>query len=154
MVVEKTAKEMDIYMECMRDNFDKQDEPQIGIFWYLAEEDELFGVNKVNAEDTVFNSNGVRTIRTLHKDWWNKRRYSLQGRNKPLGIFRLDYTAVPRGRVFQRKDGTFELMCGSWVDDYGREYIESLVKEEFNLLDVPVETIISSHWELGNGWGE
>ena len=66
------------------------------------------------------------------------------------GIFKKDYTQVPWGRIFQRKDGVFQLMCGSWIDDH----IVSLVKEEFDLKNVQFEILIDEHWEIGHGWFE
>ena len=41
-------------------------------------------------------------------------------------------------------------MCGSWINDR----IVELVKDEFNLGDVPLEIKIDTHWEIGHGWSE
>jgi hypothetical protein len=41
-------------------------------------------------------------------------------------------------------------MCGSWI----HERIEALVKDEFDLQNVPFETTIDEHGELGHGWSE
>jgi hypothetical protein len=149
-VREMSEKERKDIINSMSDNFTSQDDPKVGIFWYLPEEDELFGVNKINAEEIQFNSNGIKTISVLHKNWWQKQKNRLISKNKELGIFNKDYTDIPRGRVFQRKDGIFQLMCGSWITDD----IEEMIKEEFDLQNVPYERIIDEHWEIGHGWSE
>ncbi|MDR0789739.1 MAG: hypothetical protein LBO06_02970 [Bacteroidales bacterium] len=138
-------------MQIMQDNFDFQDEPKLGIFWYNKYDDELFGVVKSDARDVAFaRSMPRKTISSLHKSWWKKQemRY-LAGREKN-SIFRQDYTQIPRGRLFQRRDGTFEIMCGSWIN----EHIKELIIEEFDLQKAKVEIVIDEHWELGHGWNE
>jgi hypothetical protein len=145
-----SAAERKKVMASMSDNLEIQDEPQVGIFWYDKEADELFGVSKVHADDLQFNSNGLKTIRTLHKTWWQEQKNRAVSKGKNPGIFKKDYTKIPRGRIFQRKDGTFELMCGSWIN----EHIVALVKDEFNLQNVSLEVKIDIHWEIGHGWSE
>ena len=51
----------------MSENFDNQEDPQVGIFWYDENNDELFGVTATYADQIPFNSNGKKTERTLHK---------------------------------------------------------------------------------------
>jgi hypothetical protein len=145
-----TAMERKIVMETMANNFDNQDDPKVGIFWYDEENDELFGVSKINASELQFNSNGLKTISTLHKSWWKSQQQRAIKKGKVLGIFQNDYTMIPRGRIFQKKDGVFQLMCGSWITDN----IENLVKEEFDLQTVQLERVIDIHWEIGHGWSE
>ena len=137
-------------MQSMADNFETQDDPKVGIFWYDSNRDELFGVSKVNAGDLRFNTNGLKTISTLHKSWWQKQKNRAVSKNEDPGIFAKDYTQIPRGIIFQKKDGGFQLMCGSWMNDH----IEDLVKDEFDLQNVPLERTIDIHWELGHGWSE
>ena len=134
----------------MIDNFDNQEEPKVGIFWYDEKSDELFGVTATYADQLQFNSNGTKTERTLHGTWWKKQQERLKAKKQPAGIFLKDYADVPRGRIFQRQGGAFELMCGSWID----EHIVELVKDEFNLRNVPLEVKIDTHWEIGHGWSE
>ena len=62
---------------------------------------------------------------------------------KTLGIFSKDYTQVPRGRIFQRNDGVFQLMCGSWIDGH----IVDLVKDEFDLQNAQLEIKLDEHEE-------
>jgi hypothetical protein len=149
-VREMSEEERKNIINSMSDNFTSQDDPKVGIFWYLPEKDELFGVSKVNAQELQFNSNGIKTISVLHKSWWQKQKNRLISKKKDPGIFIKDYTDIPRGRVFQRKEGTFQLMCGSWITDD----IVEMVKEEFDLQNVPFERIIDEHWEIGHGWSE
>jgi hypothetical protein len=145
-----SAEERQNVMKSMSDNFDVQDKPKVGIFWYDANAGELFGISKVNADDLRFNSNGLKTISVLHKSWWQKQKNRAVSKGKDPGIFAKDYTQIPRGRIFQRKDGVFQLMCGSWMNDR----IEELVKDEFDLYNVPFERTIDIHWEIGHGWSE
>ncbi|MDR0442656.1 MAG: hypothetical protein LBH44_04525 [Treponema sp.] len=145
-----SASERKDVMASMSENFDKQDEPKLGIFWYSEKNDELFGVTSSYANELPFDSNGRKTVGTLHKTWWKKQQERAKAKGAPLGVFANDYTLLPRGRVFQVKDGHFELMCGSWIN----EHIVELVKDEFNLQDVPLEVKIDDHWEIGHGWSE
>jgi hypothetical protein len=147
---EMSEEERQTVMKSMADNFDVQDEPKVGIFWYDEKSDELFGVSKVNADDLQFNSNGLKTISALHKAWWQKQKNRAVSKGKNPGIFGKDYTQIPWGRIFQRKDGVFQLRCGSWMN----EHVVDLVKDEFDLCDVPFEKIVSEHWEIGHGWNE
>jgi uncharacterized protein YcaQ len=145
-----SAAERKDVMASMSDNFENQEDPKVGIFWYDETGDELFGVTATYADQLPFNANGVKTERTLHKSWWKKQQEKAKAKNQFASIFMKDYTLIPRGRVFQRKDGTFELMCGSWIN----EHIVELVKDEFNLWNVLLEVKIDTHWEIGHGWSE
>ena len=137
-------------MDTMSDNFDSQNEPQVGIFWYDVDADELFGVSKEYASELPFNSKGLKTVKALHKTWWQKQKNKAISKGKDPGIFKKDYTLIPRGRVFQTSDGVFQLMCGKWINDH----IKNLVAEEFELSGVSFETIVDVHWEIGHGWSE
>jgi hypothetical protein len=145
-----TSAERKTVIQCMADHFDNQNDPKVGIFWYDEKNDELFGVTKINADELQFNSKGLKTISTLHKSWWQSQQKRIIAKKKPLGMFQQDYTMIQRGRIFQRNDGIFQLMCGSWINDN----IENLVKEEFDLQTVQLERIIDEHWEIGHGWSE
>jgi hypothetical protein len=134
----------------MADNFGYQDEPKVGIFWYNENDDELFGVNKIEASAIQFNQNGLKTIKTLHKTWWVKQQMRAKAKRQNTSIFMKDYTQVPRGRIFETKEGLFQLMCGSWIN----EHIIDVIKEEFDLQNVPFEVKIDEHWEIGHGWSE
>jgi hypothetical protein len=147
---EMSEKERNNVMQAMADNFDCQDEPKVGIFWYDAEADELFGVSKIEAAELQFNDNGLKTIKTLHKTWWTKQQMRAKAKRQYTSIFMQDYTQIPRGRIFAASTGLFQLMCGSWITGH----IVDLIKEEFDLQHVPFEVNIDEHWEIGHGWSE
>jgi hypothetical protein len=134
----------------MSDNFDFQNEPKVGIFWYDEKSDELFGVTKIEASELQFNNNGLKTVRALHKAWWKRRQMQARAKNQYTSVFMQDYTQIPRGWIFETKDGLFQLMCGSWIN----EHIVDLVKEEFDLQNAPFEVNVDEHWEIGHGWSE
>jgi hypothetical protein len=137
-------------MQAMIDNNDSQDDPKVGIFWYSDDEDDLFGVTKSFAGDLAFNHNGLKTVRTLHKDWWKKQEMRARSKGQTSSIFLRDYKQIKRGRIFETSDGKFRLMCGSWITDR----IIDLVKDEFDLGNVPFEVIKDEHWDLGHGLSE
>jgi len=155
LVREMSKSERRMAMGAMSDNFDIQDDPEVGIFWYDKAEDELFGVSKAFASELRFNANGYKNLGLLHKDWWRKQQQRTLRKKKPLGILGQDYTMVPRGRIWQKKtgeDAVFQMMCGNLIEDYGREHIENLAREEFNLQNVPFEIVVDVHWDIGHGW--
>jgi hypothetical protein len=138
-------------MKSMSDNFDSQNEPKVGIFWYNAEVDELFGITKTEADEIQFNQNGLKTTKTLHKSWWQKQKNRARSQKGDYhSMYEQDYTHIPRGRIFQRTDGVFQLMCGRWINDH----IEDLIKDEFDLQAVALERIVDEHWEIDHGWSE
>jgi hypothetical protein len=144
-------KERQEMMQLMADNFEFQEEPKLGIFWYDEANDTLLGVVKIEAIDVPFSSELAerKTIRSLHKSWWQKQKMRYRAGRENNKIFEKEYTKIPRGRIFQRKtDNVFEIMCGSWIN----EHILELVIEEFDLQKQAVETVIDEHWELGHGW--
>ena len=145
-----SASERKDVMDSMSDSFQIQEDPKVGIFWYNEASDELFGVTASYATELPFNDRGTKTVGILHKTWWKKQQERAKAKNQLTGIFMKDYTQVPKGRVFQRKDGVFELFCGSWIN----ENIVTLIKDEFNLSHVPLEVKIDVHWEIGHGWSE
>ena len=148
--LEMSAAERKDVMASMSDNFENQEDPKVGIFWYDEKMDELFGVTASYVDELPFNSNGLKTVRTLHKTWWQEQKNKAVSKGKNPGIFMKNYTLIPRGRIFQSADGVFQLMCGSWIN----EHIIELVKDEFNLTNVPLEVIVDTHWEIGHGWSE
>ena len=154
---EMSKNERKMAIDTMSDNFDIQNNPEVGIFWYDETEDELFGVNKAFASELQFNANGYKNLGILHKDWWKKQQEKMLRKKKPMGILGQDYTKVPRGRVWEKKtgkDAIFQMMCGKWIEDYGREHIENIVREEFNLQNVLFEIVVDTHWDIGHGWSQ
>jgi hypothetical protein len=137
-------------MASMSDNFGNQEDPKVGIFWYDEANDELFGVTAINADELSFNDHGRKTVSTLHKTWWKKQQERAKAKKQVTSVFVSDYTKLPGGRIFQLENGTFELMCGSWIN----ERIVELIKDEFNLRNVPLEVKVDTHWEIGHGWSD
>ncbi|GHU95987.1 hypothetical protein FACS1894156_6430 [Bacteroidia bacterium] len=145
-----TQEQKTAVMQTMRDSMDEQDKPKVGIFWYDPQTDELFGVTKINAQDLQFDHNGLKTVSSLHRDWWKKQQMRAKAKGQLSSIYLADYTKVPRGRIFQTKDEAFQIMCGSWVNDQ----IVELVTDEFDLQEQSVSVVIDEHWEIGHGWSE
>ena len=150
LIYKMTEPERMEVMSSMSDNFKTQEDPKVGIFWYDAMNDELFGVSAVEADELAFDSHGRKTVRLLHKTWWKKQQEKAKAKGQLSSRYMKDYTQTPRGRIFQSKDGSFELMCGSWIN----EHIVNLVKEEFNLGNVSLKVTVDTHWEIGHGWSE
>ena len=118
--------------------------PKLGIFWYDAVNQSLFGVEKMDAEQATF-VNGRATIGKLHKTYWQKQH---------------NYTLIPRGRVFlDEKTDRFYVCVGSWLHDgvagheVDAEKLHELLEDEFNL-PVDFEFVVDYHWDLGHGWSE
>ena len=139
-VLAMSASERTGVIESMSANLETQEEPMVGIFWYDEKNDDLFGVTASYAHELPFNAHGKKTVGTLHKTWWKKQQERAKAKKQLTSIFMKDYTQTPRGRIFQREDGTFDLMCGSWINDH----IVELVKNEFNLRNVPLEVKVDS----------
>jgi hypothetical protein len=140
-------------IQAMRDNFDVQNKPKVSIFWYDQKSDSLFDVTKINSEDLSFNSNGIKTVSMLHKSYWQKKKNRAlrkKGEKQEQGIYAIDYVLVPRGRLFQLKDGTFSLNCGSWIN----KHTVVLVIEEFDLQSQSVKVEVDPHWEIRHDWSE
>lgn len=137
------------FRQIMIENAGRQDDPCVGIFWYDPEENELFGVRSVNADDTRYMQRDQfehrsRTCTPLHEAIWKKEFY--KGKDKR---FLGDYTKVPRGRIFEVEDQGFVVCVGSWIDKYPEA--KELILDEFELPD-DTEFKIDIHWELGHGW--
>ena len=123
--------------------------PQIGIFWYDSEKQELFGVNKIDAEDVNFvhcYDGNIKQYKYLHKDIWAKE-FCRDKDDRFTG----DYTQVPRGRVCEYQDKGFVVYVGDWIDDFPEAKSEILF--EFNL---PKTThfVKDIHWNIGHGWSD
>lgn len=144
--------DIDVFREVMAANISKQDDSEVGIFWYDVKSQELFGVKSADVEDvpfyksTLFSGKEVKTCKPLHYKVWEKEYY--RGKDKR---FTGDYTLVPRGRVFYVKDKGFVVVVGSWITDYPEAKDEILF--EFNL---PEDTEFRQdvHWNIGHGWSD
>lgn len=134
--------------ELMIENMDKQDDPQVGIFWYDPQKHELFGVRSADPQDvqphisSLFGKQ-VRTCTPLHYKVWDKEHY--RGKDDR---FNGDYTLTPRGRVFYVEDEGFVVIVGDWIKKYPRA--KDLIEFEFNLPE-DVKYQIDPHWNIGHG---
>ncbi len=128
---------------------DNENAPKVGIFWYLPEENELFGVNSAEISG-LKEVNGNITYPVLHKTFWQKQKHRAIAKGQKDSIFLKDYTQIPRGRIFYH-DGKFTVMVGSWYKEH-EDNLRELIKEEFDLDDFDFK--IGECLELGNDWDE
>ena len=145
--------DVNAFIEVMTDNFDKQDDPDVGIFWYDADSDDLFGVVAVSLDEAkafrsrLFNNREVRTCQKLHHRVWQKEHFRGKDRR-----FNGDWTKVPRGRVFALDDSTFVVMVGHWIRQYPQ--VMDYVLDEFQLPEDNTEFRIDRHWDIGHGYAD
>jgi len=140
------------FREVMTANIEKQDDGEVGIFWYDPKENELFGIKSADVDDvpfyksTLFDGAEVKTCRPLHYKVWEREYH--RGKD---ARFKGDYTLVPRGRIFYVKDTGFVVIVGDWIDDYPEAREEIIA--EFNL---PEDTKFKKdvHWSIGHGWND
>lgn len=135
--------------------------PQVGIFWYDYQNNRLFGVKKVDAEDCI-KKIGDGTIGKLHKSYWQKEHYRAIQKNETNSIFynEKNYTLIPRGRLFVKPNGDIFAAVGEWFNGYingqkviNTQNVRELIADEFNL-DDDFEVKIDHHWDIGRGWSE
>lgn len=131
------------FREIMAHNNQYVDDPYVGIFWYDTENQELFGVYSVLAEDVDYYYSDAfgakaKTCKPLHYALWQK------GANKNKDSrFQAKYTDVPRGRVFEVENQGFIVCVGKWINDCPEAKAEILY--EFQLPN-DTEFVIDSHW--------
>ena len=138
-------------MDLMYENDKYQNDPEVAMFWYDPEEDELFGIKSTVATAlNWYHSNqfdaDIRTDTHLHKNIWQKEHF--RGKDPR---FQGDHTLVPRGRVFEFKNKGFIVFTGDWIDDYPQ--VKQYILDEFNL---PADTQFKKdvHWDIGHGFSE
>lgn len=133
---DKSSKDIprDRYIEAMRSFMDIQDKPQVGIFWYHRDEKALFGVTKLYALELPFDHTAIRTCRRTHRALWENEQ------RKKKALFQGNYAQTPRGRIVEIKDVGFRLIVGHWINEPWADKVVELVKFEFNLDHVNLET--------------
>ena len=118
-------------IDIMRQYKDADDKPQIGIFWYSAEKDELVDVYLQDFDSVELHPNGKSISTKIHQKVWEKNYYRARAKNdeEKLNYYQQDYAWIPRGRVnFNERDGRFEVMVGDWFDNYP-SLIEDIIME-------------------------
>lgn len=140
------------FRELMIENNEYTGEPNIGIFWYDVNKQELFGVYSIPAEmvsfqkSNYFNGN-VRTFSKMHYAIWKKEQYKKRDRR-----FLGDYTLTPRGRIFEIEDRGFLVCTGEWINNH-LEAKEKILFE-FDLPEDKTEFRVDEHWDIGHGWSD
>lgn len=133
--------------EAMRN--DTTFEPQIGIFWYSPERDELFGVQSIAESD--LKEMGRSTFTKRHDQVWKKEHARALAKNDVNSPFFKGSNGyhIPRGRIFLKEDG-YSVALGKWINDYPQA--KDLILEEFNLPENKTEFTYDEHWDIGHGW--
>lgn len=138
----------DIY-SLMKELYDNENNPKIGIFWYLPEENDLFGVNSIIMLEDDYKKSRF-TLSTSHKTYWQRQEHKAIAKGDRDSIFLQDYTQIPRG-IVAYQNGRFIAIVGSWYKDY-EDDLRGLITFEFNLTDFEFE--IGEYLELGDSWDE
>ena len=150
-VRQSTGDEHSNMMDAMRANFDNQNDAKVGIFWYWPAKARLYGIRSGFADDIKFNSNGVKTIRDLHRSVWAKNAARPKDARE-YGVWSGDYTQIPKGRVWQEEStGSMYVTVGDWIRRH--EDAKPLIVDEFDL-PADVEFRYDRHWDIGHGWSE
>ena len=88
-------------IDIMRQYNDAEDKPQIGIFWYSPEKDELVDVYIQDFDSVELHPNGKRISTKIHQKMWEKNYYRARAKQdkEKLAYYEQDYAWIPRGRV-------------------------------------------------------
>ena len=136
-------------IDCMQNNIDMQDLPELGPFWYDVNKKECFGVHSSPAvdcpwyESKQFNCK-VKTGRALHQAIWSKEQH--RGKDSR---FKGDFKLTPRGRVFQFENGKYTVCVGKWLDSHPEA--KDIIVDEFQLPKNNTEFKYDFHWDIGHG---
>ena len=122
-----TPEEHKAYIDAIKQNVGYKPEAEVGIFWFNAEENDLFGVAKTPISKAKSTTDGIKVGRIPHKDKWIKLRKSAIIRGKSDGIFFQEYTTVPRGIVCLLEDGTFQINVGNWIKSVDKNLLIALI---------------------------
>ena len=148
-------KELDEAMRLMESNRGKDQEPQVGIFWYSPQMGDLFGVRSHRVSDYVKpnarSEFGTVSCSEMLEDVWKKESHRQKYKNGGIGPFTGAYEMVPRGRIFYNPDTeVFTIAVGSWIEQYPQAV--PLIVEEFNLSGTTYEVKTAHHWDIGQKW--
>ena len=131
--------------------------PKVGIFWYNASINELFGVVKYDPLDKekCSSSNRGYTCKILHKQYWAKEFRRLKFKEKKTNAFPYigAYENKPRGRVFwDNENNIYKIVVGNWINKDENYRAIDIVAKEFDFDKEDFEVIIDDHWDIGSGW--
>ena len=143
-----TPEEHKAYIDAIKQNVGYKPEAEVGIFWFNAEENDLFGVAKTPISKAKSTTDGIKVGRIPQKDKWIKLRKSAIIRGKSDGIFFQEYTTVPRGIVCLLEDGTFQINVGNWIKSVDKNLLIALIANEFNLENEKVKLQEDDHWDI------
>lgn len=139
-------------MRTMEVNRGKGEEPKVGIFWYNATRNELFGVvtHKTSDYSRPNAGGGYITCSEMHEDVW-KKAFNKQKYHGGSGPFVGAYQDKPRGRVFfSPKTGRYTIAVGKWFNTHQEAY--DLIIEEFDLPEEKTDVVYGQHWDIGQTW--
>ena len=150
-----SEEEYNSIIDIMRQYKDAEDKPQIGIFWYSPNNDELMDVYLQDFDSVDLHHNGKRISTKIHQKVWEKNysRARVKNDKEKLAYYEQDYVSIPRGRVnFNENTGMFEVMTGDWLDNYPSLKNDIII--EFQLPEDRTLFLKGEHWQLGHGWSE
>lgn len=142
-------------MQTMAANRGAGTEPKVGIFWYNATLQQLFGVVTHKRTDYLKPNagGGLVTCSEMHEDVWKKEFRKQKYHNGGVGPYKGEYQNKPRGRVFYSPaEDQYIIAVGSWIDDH-KEAIE-LIIDEFDLPRPKTIVKKASHWDIGQTWND
>lgn len=102
-----SEEEYNSIIEVMRQYKDIDKKPQIGIFGYSPQKDELIDVYLQDFDSVELHPCGKRISTKIHKKVWEKNYYKARAKNdkERLAYYEQDYAWIPRGRVnFNEKE--------------------------------------------------
>ncbi len=142
-------------MSVMARNRGAGEEPKVGIFWYNATLNELFGVVTHKRTDYLKPNagGGLITCSEMQEDIWKKEFRRQKYHNGGIGPYKGEYQMKPRGRVFYSPaDDQYIIAVGSWIDSYPKAI--DLIYEEFDLPHDKTVVQKANHWDIGQTWND
>lgn len=148
-----SQEEYEAVLAQMKANRGKDTEPKVGIFWYNAARNELFGIvsHRISDYTEVNASEGRITCSEMHEDVWKREYRRRKYHGDDMGPYVGAYQDKPRGRIFYRiETDTFEVAIGKWLEKYPQAY--DLILEEFDLPPEKTSAKYAIHWDIGMSW--
>ena len=132
LIRETTEEEHRQTIETMERFLDIQDNPKVGVFFYDPNLKVLYGVVALLLENLINNQEGLVTVRTSHREIWDKAVRKQQEKYNGEGPFQGEYENALRGYVaYNPCDNVFECHVGDWFNKYP-EALDGII-EEFDL---------------------